>query len=996
MTKIYEEYMNYHNEYSKKYPEYKILVLMQVGKFYESYSIGTKPDLDEISNIIGVIKTKKGKEYEVSLNHPYCLGFPMTSRDKYCEILLDHGYLVVIIDQVFSTKSKEEKRKGGGEERQVTNIFTKGTFIQNIDTNEGNYIICVYISRDFQKNSNPLFSAGMTSIDVSTGHVYVHEACSDKYDEYYALDEVDRFITSLSPKEIIIYFENNGKDKSDNNFKKQIMDYLRLDDGNCIFFDTINKKYANANIQNEILKNIYPKTKSLVSPLEQLDLEQNVYCNVSLTILLDSIYDKNKHLLMDISLPTFFINDSHLTLGNNAISQLDVIERNKDNSGTGYKSLFHVVNNTSTALGERFLRDRLLSPLIEKNKLNELYHLTQLLINNNTYKQLENHLKNIRDIERLQKKVQMKLLKPVEISHLLSSYSNINNLVKYIQTNKELKDFEKIIPSKKSIENFKKLEEYINSVFILEELEKYVNLDIETQIFKQGIHEDIDNLSNSSDQIYEHFNKICSELNKILNAKKPFVSLKKTTKKGYYFKLTNAKAKMLRNEMEKNKINIKVDNEKYSISDFKIVEMGGENSKMTLSSFEENDKYDDPVECKEKLIKLNRKYYTDELLNIYNKFKDMFMECNFFISNIDFIKSSAKTAVLYGYSKPKILSKHYGYVKAKKLRHPIIERLIGHEYVPHDVELGNDLKGMMIYGLNSTGKSSVMKAVGLSIILAQSGLFVPCDEFELSPYNSLYTRITGDDNIFRGLSSFSLEMVELNAILKRANKKTLVIGDEVCRGTEHISGNSLVASAIVKLSKVETSFIFASHLHEIMEFEEVKSIDSIKAFHLSVTYDEKKGLIFDRTMKPGCGEKVYGVTVASNIIQDKEFIDMAIKFRNKLMESYDGILSGKTSKYNKNVLVYECSICKSKDKIAHVSNLETHHINFQKDCENGLVKGKKHLRKNDEANLIVLCNECHDKIHNGSLILEKYVMTSEGKTILIKEKEENNKKQAKK
>ena len=423
-----------------------------------------------------------------------------------------------------------------------------------------------------------------------------------------------------------------------------------------------------------------------------------------------------------------------------------------------------------------------------------------------------------------------------------------------------------------------------------------------------------------------------------------------------------------------------------SLGKLKFSDMDSPNVKITLKTSKHN-KFDDPKKRKDEIIRLNKLYFLKKLFDLFHKYSNMFFELNKFVSQLDFIKSSAKVAIKFGYTKPNLINKKYGYIKAEKLRHPIIERLVNYEYVPHNVELGNTLKGMMIYGLNACGKSSYMKAIGLAIILAQSGMYVPCEHIELSPYDSLYTRITGDDNIFRGLSSFSLEMVELNAILKRANNKTLVIGDEVCRGTEHISGNALVASSLITLSKSEASFIFASHLHEIMNFDEIKELKNVKAFHISVTYDDKtQSLIFDRQMKEGSGNQIYGVTVAQHIIQDKNFIDLAIKFRNKLTSSNPGILSGKTSKYNNNVVVYECHLCGSTDKVCHISNLETHHINFQKDCENGLVKNKKHLSKNSEANLVVLCNECHDKIHAGKIILDKYVMTSKGRTLLVNEK----------
>ena len=155
----------------------------------------------------------------------------------------------------------------------------------------------------------------------------------------------------------------------------------------------------------------------------------------------------------------------------------------------------------------------------------------------------------------------------------------------------------------------------------------------------------------------------------------------------------------------------------------------------------------------------------------------------------------------------------------------------------------------------------------------------------------------------------------LNAILKRSNNKTLVIGDEVCRGTEHISGNSIVATTLLFLSKVESSFIFATHLHELMELEEIIESKVVKAFHLSVEYDEKtNSIIYDRKLKEGSGEKVYGIVVAQGIIHDKEFINQAISIKNRLLNKYSGKMSDKISNYNSDKYVYKCEICGCDDK----------------------------------------------------------------------------------
>jgi DNA mismatch repair protein MutS len=361
---------------------------------------------------------------------------------------------------------------------------------------------------------------------------------------------------------------------------------------------------------------------------------------------------------------------------------------------------------------------------------------------------------------------------------------------------------------------------------------------------------------------------------------------------------------------------------------------------------------------------------------------------NEIVTNIDYYVSIAKVARLYNYVKPIIKNKKNsnGYLSAKEIRHPIVERIIEHEYVPHNIELGLDLKGMLIYGLNSAGKSVLMKSIGMSIVLAQAGFYVPARKFTYYPYKALYTRITGNDNLLRGLSSYGVEMVELNSILKRSNESTLVIGDEVCRGTEYISGNAIVASTVLKLSDIGSTFVFATHLHELVEIDDIKERDDIKAFHLTVEHDVKNDkLIYDRELKPGSGERIYGITVAKYIIKDADFIEKALTIKNKLLnrDTKSPVISTKTSRYNSKLLIDKCGMCGKRGLDSKQTNLETHHINHQKDCDNnGFVKNKPHIKKNAMYNLLVLCNTCHDKIHTDN-ISGSIKMTSSGQQIII-------------
>jgi DNA mismatch repair protein MutS len=301
--------------------------------------------------------------------------------------------------------------------------------------------------------------------------------------------------------------------------------------------------------------------------------------------------------------------------------------------------------------------------------------------------------------------------------------------------------------------------------------------------------------------------------------------------------------------------------------------------------------------------------------------------------------------------------------------------------------MDDNLKIMMLYGLNSSGKSSLMKSIAISTIMAQAGLFVPASSFKTSIFKTMMCRISANDNLQRGLSSFSMEMGEINSILKRSDNKTLVICDEILKSTEHISGVSLVAATLMKLEKLKCMAVVTTHMHELMNLDEIKAIKSLKAFHIHVSYDVKTdSLIYDRKLCDGSGKSLYGIEVGKYMIKDNEFIEDAVKIKNKLLEQHNSIISGKKSHFNSNVYMYECAICQTSDHLS-LTNLETHHIIEQhKFNENKTTNAKPGLKKDDSSNLVVLCSKCHDAIHNGEINIEKYVKTSRGKKIVVNKK----------
>jgi DNA mismatch repair protein MutS len=251
--------------------------------------------------------------------------------------------------------------------------------------------------------------------------------------------------------------------------------------------------------------------------------------------------------------------------------------------------------------------------------------------------------------------------------------------------------------------------------------------------------------------------------------------------------------------------------------------------------------------------------------------------------------------------KPEIGENSKPFVKANGLRHCLIEHFQTNElYVSNDVNLGVDgeINGFLLYGTNAVGKTSLIKALGIAIIMAQAGLYVPCGSFTFKPYNMIFTRILGNDNIFKGLSTFEVEMYELKSILKNADPGALILGDELCSGTESDSAISIFVAGLEHLHTRNASFIFATHFHEIVAYSEILNLERLSMKHLTVIYNKTiDKLVYDRILKDGPGESMYGLEVCKSLKLPNDFLDRAHEIRRKYTGDYE-ILSSKGSKYN--------------------------------------------------------------------------------------------------
>ncbi len=894
LTEIYFEIQKYYDEI---YPN--AVVLMEVGTFFETYEAEGVGKAREIANTLNIQLTKKNKSIpQIDVKNPLMAGFPNHALDRYLERLIDENkYTIILIKQ---------KGTPPNVKRYLSEIISPGVNVEYSKETE-NYVTSIIIEK------YNAYHVGFANIDLNTGKSYIYENYSTKEDKTFALDELFRLLQTYKSNEIILTLKNVECD--------EIINYLELDGKNII----INKTRMKIEYQNELFKKVY-NIQSLLSPIEVMNLEKYPLITESLAILLEFVLTHNKNLLKKLKEPQIIEDEKFVYLGNNPIKQLEI------------HKVLKLIDKTKTPMGRRLIKERLFNPVFDEDELNKRYKAVEYMLNR--YKEFEPFLKEIYDIEKINRKIKIKKLHPFEINFLYSSLKAGSEI--YIKLRKKTT----------KLDNFL---EYIENNFELDKTGVKFE-DIKESFFKEGVDKELDEVIKKKSYYVNELNKIKEKIESLGDIK---VEIGILDKEGHYLTLTKNRFNLIKSRFLDTFM--EVDKKNVFFKDFNVKQLTN-SVKITGNIIDElSEKI---LALDSKIIKRTSKLYLEKLEEIEKKF-DFLEDFASEIAKIDVAISSAKTAKEKKFFKPKISDK----TVFKNLRHPLIE--VNQEngvYVPNDVDF-TEFDGMLLYGINSSGKSSLMKSVGIAVFLAQSGFFVP-SEMEYKPFKGIFTRIEAKDNLSKGLSTFAVEMLELKNIFKRADKNSLVLGDEIAHGTETLSALSIVASAVIKLSKKHIKFVFATHLHQLMDLEEISLLPNVVAKHLEVYFDGEK-LIYDRKLKNGSGSSVYGLEFAKSIYMDEEFLKTAENIRKKLTKEYSELellIKKKRSRYNKNLFVSTCAICG-----AVVDDV--HHIKEKENAKEGFIG---HMPVNHKYNLIPLCKKHHKMVHEGKIVIKGFVTTSRG------------------
>ena len=922
---MYTQYLAWYQGHRAKYGP-QTAVLMQVGKFFEIYdrlnlvTNSTNTNIREIADLCSLnLSESRESDSVIKLFG----GFPEQSLPKFERQLLDAGFTVVIVVQ-------KKNSKGDVEERTVERISSPGIYenrysgLSRIPESRDTCLLGILLEPNDDKSA----IIGLTAVDIQTGRTWSTEAVMPFLQGTPNIDTIEPFFMLHPPAEVVCW--------SDKATENDIRVWFRFDSSVLIH---MRREKVERPVSESIREAFSMQTN--LQPHVVLGLEKLPQAYRSVGATLKFIEDHIPSLLKKLRNTTVWIPENRVRLGNAALEQLSIVKNNDE-------CLLFWLQKTYTILGRRSLRERLLSPIADVRELRRRFDRIAYLgtILNHDF-EIEKNLRSVYDLSRLHRKLHLCTLSITDVSHLLLTYRSICELIakfsnSTIQINSEKEVGGWLVRLQKS--------------WSLERI-KSAELDLErTHPWVLGLYPDLDKCENDWKALINEARELAARYSdpglpiNVVSGEHSLIEFSITRKR--HEKLSNSK-----------KFQFHASSAKSSNGTLDCPEIKSIQSRAIALHRSWNCAQD------EIWIKIQEEWSAacDEIVSD----EPVSETITRWVANLDVEFALARIAQEFNFVIPQFVEIDESRIEIAGLRHPIIERInTSIPYVRHDISLGIDNgsvgsaeTGLLIYGTNASGKSSLMKALGIAILCAQTGVPVAASSMKLAPYSGIFTRILGNDNLWASLSSFAVEMTEFRSILKYADKRSLILGDELCSGTETQSATAIVSAGIQILARRGAQFLFATHLHEISELEEVKKLSGVKFAHLGIEYSAAtKQIVYKRTLEAGPGSSLYGLEVCYGLDMDAEFLELATKSRKML-----------NSRYNSAVAMRRCEVCKTQ------RDLETHHIMEQETARNGFVDPSTPVHR--ASNLTVLCDGCHKAHHAGTIKIKGWRDTTTGREL---------------
>lgn len=760
--------------------------------------------------------TLTGKDCGLEKRAEMC-GIPYHSSEVYIKKLVDLGYKVAICEQLTDPALSK-----GLVERDVIKIVTPGTLTETsmLDETSNNYICSAFVDIDNLK-------CGLSFADISTGKVLVTEVFGKNYQ-----DSIINLISQYSPSEIIC----------PNDFLKlkSVTDFIKLRTKSILtfrvqssFIPKLKKDCVKSQFENEILN---------------LNFENPTLKEFAICGLFDYIAETQKSLTNRFTDIEILINSDFMELDFTARRNLELTEtiRNKERKG----SLIWVLDKTKTSMGKRFLKSSIERPLINQQDINNRLDAVEILTKKSlVLMEIKDILSNVCDIERLMGKVAYKTATPRDLKALSLTALQMPLIKQQLE---KVSSYSVLLSQ---------LQADISS---LEEISNLIESSITDDppisakdggAIKQGYNSQLDNLRNimnNTEEVIQNIEQSERDRTGIKNLKVGFNKVF-----GYFIEVTKSNYNLVPdNYIRKQTL---TNAERYITEELKTLEN-------TILS------------AKDKSLTLEIEIFND----IRNQISKHLVQCqktSSAIAMLDMLCSFAEVSLKNNYCKPEITND--GTIEIKEGRHPVVELMSNDIFVPNDTFINiTDCRMAIVTGPNMAGKSTFMRQTALITLMAQIGSFVPCTSARISIVDRIFTRVGASDDLSAGQSTFMVEMTEVADILKYATKDSLIILDEVGRGTSTFDGISIAQSVAEYITKeIGCKTLFATHYHELIELE--NNLDGAKNFSVAV---QKQGdtIKFLRKIVRGGADDSYGIEVGKLAGLPQVVIDRAKVILNQM------------------------------------------------------------------------------------------------------------------
>jgi DNA mismatch repair protein MutS len=970
---MYRKYYEVWSAHSAKYGP-RTALLYQVGGFFEIYDTEnlatgtTQANIREIAELCQLSLTVHPVEGSTDVQTLFG-GFPEHSIGKFERILVHAGFTVVVVVQ-------KKNSTGAVEERVVGHISSPGCYVDG--AKERRLVGCVFESlMDGPAALRHVYWA-VAALDVATGRIWFAEG-ADR-------DRLHQFLCMHPPAEMVIWSDGAPAAVA---LSGQLSEACSATHIRCL---------APASVAVEMAaldKHWAPATKRLdwISRLPQ--------ARRCLAALMDFAAEHMPSSLVALAVPEAWVPTGEVRLGNAALEQLGLLSLRSENK----QSLLCMLDQCRSIAGRRMMRSRLMRPISDvaelRSRQDRIRRTGKAMEVSATAALTERSLRSLYDLTRLFRRLELGSATITDMSCLLRAYDAALSLLETWagDTGSDMQLYLGWISAR------------WNTNTAVEMAREGRSVPVTVLPWIAGTRPAVETVFAEGSRIRERAVALCRAWSALGRGEQLYLD----DAEGGGFRITGTKRRIssvLTSLRDGGDTTAVVVNYKSTAS--------LEAAALEVLTKEHRAWY-------QKWLGVWAEAWTASLAEIVTKGREIHGQLTEWCGDLDVSWTVARLAKEWLWKEPIYIDgASEASVEVTRLRHPILERIVTVPYVAHSVRLGKATasatatavvstdasagatmtstavvstdasagatmtasatassedadelthtnRGLLLYGMNASGKSSLMKALGLAVLLAQCGFPVPAASMRLAPFTAIFTRILGNDNLWAGLSSFAVEMTEFREILRYADERSLVLGDELCSGTESLSATALVAAGVETLAGRGTKFVFATHLHELATLPDIVGLSGVRAVHLRVHYDSVADrLVYDRHLAAGAGSALYGLEVCRALDLPLGYLDRATALRKTLA----GWQAPHTSSYSTGAVVSACAICSAAGTAAR---LEMHHIRPQADA---VVAAAEGTNIHAPGNLVCLCAKCHDDHHAGVLVITRWEETSAGRRLV--------------